>query len=137
MRKMAKNTVEKTDRVLEILVRESTLTLKQLEAIMFYYDNIDRKIVRNGYVEFKGNKVPKGAFFRTLNQAKNNIRKAIVTLLIMAYLGLIDINQLNIIMQLNNIMMQFKNREREVSEETLNAFLERLKNMIDLRKRVK
>ncbi|MEM3713187.1 MAG: hypothetical protein QXR97_06600 [Thermoproteota archaeon] len=134
---MAENTMEKTDRFLETLVKESNLTSKQLEAIMFYYDNIDRKIVRNGYVEFKGNKVPKGAFFRTLNQAKNNIRKAVVTLIIMAYLGLIDINQLNIIMQLNNIMMQFKSKEGEVSEELLKAFLERLKNTIDLRKRVK
>lgn len=134
---MVKNTVEKADKVLEILVKESTLTVKQLEAIMFYYDNIDHRIIKNGYVEFKGNRVSKGAFFRTLNQAKNNIRKAVVTLLIMAYLGLIDVNQLNIIMQLNNIMMQFKNREGEVSEEMLNTFIERLKNAVDLRKRVK
>lgn len=133
---MAENTVE-TDRIVETLVKESNLTLRQLEALVFYYSNIDRKIVKNGYVEFKGEKVPKGAFFRTLNQAKTNIRKAFVTLLIIAYLGLIDINQLNVIMQLNGIMMQLKDREGNVSEELLNAFLDKIKTTIDFRKRVK
>lgn len=133
---MAANSVE-TDKILEILVKESTLTLRQLEAIMFYYDNMNHKIVRKGYVEFKGSKVPKGAFFRTLNQAKTNIRKAVVTLLIMAYLGIIDINQLSIIMQLNDIMMQLRDNKGNISEELLKAFLEKLKNTIDLRKRVK
>jgi len=133
---MTKNVVE-TDNVVEMLVRESNLTLRQLEAVIFYYSNIDRKIIKDGYVEFKGEKVPKGAFFRILNQAKANIRKAFVTLLIMAYLGLIDINQLNVIMQLNGIMMQLKDREGRVSEELLNAFMEKIKTTIDFRKRVK
>jgi len=133
---MVENKME-TDRIVETLVKESTLTLRQLEAIMFYYDNIDRKIIKNGYVEFKGEKVPKGTFFRTLNQAKINVRKAVVTLLIMAYLGLMDINQLNAIIQLNGIMMQLKYKEKEVPEELLNSFLERIKNTVDFRKRVK
>lgn len=133
---MGEKTVE-TDKIVEILVKESTLTLRQLEAIMFYYDNIDHKIVKGGYVDFKGRKVPKGAFFRTLNQAKTNIRKAVVTLLIIAYLGLIDINQINVIMQLNGIMMQLKDREENVPEELLNALLEKIKTAVDFRKRVK
>ncbi|MCS7138775.1 MAG: hypothetical protein NZ873_01805 [Crenarchaeota archaeon] len=134
---MAEKTLEETDKFLKILVKESTLTPRQLEAIVFYYNNIDSNIVKNGYVEFKGNRVSKGAFFRTLNQAKTNIRKAIITLLIMAYLGLIDTNQLEIIIQLNSIMMQLKNRGEDVPEDVLNAFLERVKTAIDLRKRVK
>jgi hypothetical protein len=127
----------KTDKIIDALVKESTLTKRQLEAILFYYDNIDRKIVVNGYVEFDDKKVPKGAFFRTLNQAKTNIRKAIITLLIMSYLGFIDINQLSIIMQLNGIIMQLKERGEDVPGELMEAFLEKVKTAVDLRKRVK
>jgi len=134
---MAENMTNNIDKIVKTLVKESTLTLKQLEAIVFYHHNIDRKIVRNGYVEFNGTKIPKGSFFRTLNQAKTNIRKAVVTLLIMAYLGLIDANQLNIIMQLNSIMTQLKYKNEDIPEEMLQTFLETLKNAVGFRKRVK
>ncbi|MEM2100205.1 MAG: hypothetical protein QXP45_02550 [Thermoproteota archaeon] len=133
---MAENGGE-VDRIVEILLAESTLTPKQLKALLLYSENIDQKIVEEGTVEFDGKKVSKGAFFRTLNQAKTNVRRAIITLIIMSYIGLMDANQLDAIMQLNNIIMQLKEQDENTMEELITAFIEKLKTVIDLRKRVK
>ncbi len=124
---------EKTDRIVEKLLEESTLTLKQLKALLLYSDNIERKIVKGGYVELDGRKISKGAFFRTLSQAKKNVRKSVITLIIMAYMGLMDANQFSTIMQLTDIMMQIKEEEEDLS----NALVEKLKAIVELRKRVK
>lgn len=134
------NTLEngkEIDRILEVLLRESTLTPKQLKALVLYSSNIEHKIIEDGVVDFDGKKVSKGAFFRTLNQAKTNVRKAIITLIIMSYLGLIDLNQLNAIMQLNDVMMKLKGSKEDSIEELVKAFINRLKTIVDLRKRVK
>lgn len=133
---MAENGGE-VDRIVEILLAESTLTPKQLKALLLYSENIDQKIVEEGTVEFDGKKVSKGAFFRTLNQAKTNVRRAIITLIIMSYIGLMDANQLDAIMQLNNIIMQLKEQDENTMEELITAFIGKLKTVIDLRKRVK
>lgn len=133
---MAENGKE-VDRIVEILLAESTLTPKQLKALLLYSENIDQKIVEEGIVEFDGKKVSKGAFFRTLNQAKTNVRRAIITLIIMSYIGLMDANQLDAIMQLNNIIMQLKERDENTMEALITAFIEKLKTVVDLRKRVK
>jgi hypothetical protein len=133
---MAENGGE-ADRIVEILLTESTLTPKQLKALLLYSENMDQKIVEQGYVEFDGKKVSKGAFFRTLNQAKTNVRKAVITLIIMSYIGLMDVNQLDAIMQLNSIILQLKERDEATMEELISAFIEKLKTVIDLRKRVK
>ncbi|MGQ9478820.1 MAG: hypothetical protein ACUVQ0_02200 [Thermoproteota archaeon] len=127
----------KIDDLTQILVKESTLTLKQLKVLMLYYENLDKRIVKKGYVEFEGKNVSKGVFFNTLNQAKNNIRRAVITLILLSYLGLIDANQIDVIMQLSEIMMQFKNSVEKIPEEAIEAFLKRLKTVIDLRKRKK
>ncbi|MGC8832085.1 MAG: hypothetical protein ACP5PQ_05855 [Thermoproteota archaeon] len=133
---MAENGGE-VDRIVEILLSESALTPKQLKALLLYSENMDQKIVEEGYVEFDGKKVSKGAFFRTLNQAKTNVRRAVITLIIMSYIGLMDANQLDAIMQLNNIIMQLKEQDENTVEELVSAFIEKLKTVIDLRKRVK
>lgn len=133
---MVENSGE-VDRIVEILLKESTLTPKQFKALLLYSENMDQKIVEEGHVEFDGKKVSKGAFFRTLNQAKTNVRRAIITLIIMSYIGLMDANQLDAIMQLNSIIMQLKEQDENTMEELITAFIEKLKTVVDLRKRVK
>jgi len=129
---MAERAWEK-DIIVEKLLEESTLTLKQLKALLLYSDNMEQRIVKNGYVEFDGKKVPKGAFFRILSQAKKNVRRSVITLIMMAYLGLMDSNQFSAIMQITGIMMQIKEQDEGLTD----SLLEKLKDTIDIRKREK
>lgn len=123
----------KTDIMLEKLIEESNLTSKQLKALLLYSDNIEQRIVKNGYVDFDGKRIPKGVFYRILSQAKENVRKSVVTLIIMSYTGLMDTSQFSAIMQITDIMMQIKGQDEDVT----NALLEKLKAVVNIRKRAK
>jgi len=123
----------KTDIMLEKLIEESNLTSKQLKALLLYSDNIEQRIVKNGYVDFDGKRISKGVFYRILSQAKENVRKSVVTLIIMSYTGLMDTSQFSAIMQITDIMMQIKGQD----EDATNALLEKLKAVVNIRKRAK
>lgn len=123
----------KTDIIMEKLLEESNLTSKQLKALILYSNNIEQRIVENGRVYFDGKKIPKGAFFRILSQAKRNVRKSIITLILMSYIGLMDAEHFSAIMQITSIMMQIKSQD----EELIRALLEKLKATVDIRKRAK
>lgn len=123
----------KTDIIMEKLLEESNLTFKQLKALILYSNSIEQRIVENGYVNFDGKKIPKGAFFRILSQAKENVRKSIITLILMSYIGLMDAEHFSAIMQITSIMMQIKGQD----EDLIKALLEKLKATIDIRKRAK
>lgn len=123
----------KTDIIMEKLLEESNLTSKQLKALILYSNNIEQRIVENGCVYFDGKKIPKGAFFRILSQAKRNVRKSIITLILMSYIGLMDAEHFSAIMQITSIMMQIKSQD----EELIRALLEKLKATVDIRKRAK
>lgn len=123
----------KTDIMLEKLIEESNLTSKQLKALLLYSDNLEQRIVKNGYVDFDGKRIPKGAFYRILSQAKENVRKSVVTLIIMSYTGLMDASQFSAIMQITDIMMQIKGQNEDVT----NALLEKFKAIVNIRKRAK
>ncbi|MBO3753884.1 MAG: hypothetical protein FGF53_03280 [Candidatus Brockarchaeota archaeon] len=123
----------KTDIIMEKLLEKSNLTFKQLKALILYSNSIEQRIVENGYVNFDGKKIPKGAFFRILSQAKENVRKSIITLILMSYIGLMDAEHFSAIMQITSIMMQIKGQD----EDLIKALLEKLKATIDIRKRAK
>lgn len=123
----------KTDIIVEKLLEESNLTSKQLKALILYSNNIEQRIVENGHVDFDGKKIPKGAFFRILSQAKENVRKSIITLILMSYIGLMDAEHFSTIMQITSIMMQIKGQD----ETLIKTLLEKLKATIDIRKRAK
>lgn len=123
----------KTDIIIEKLLEESNLTSKQLKALILYSNSIEQRIVENGYVNFDGKKIPKGAFFRILSQAKENVRKSIITLILMSYIGLMDAEHFSAIMQITSIMMQIKGQD----EDLIKTLLEKLKATIDIRKRAK
>lgn len=123
----------KTDIIVEKLLEESNLTSKQLKALILYSNNIEQRIVENGHVDFEGKKIPKGAFFRILSQAKENVRKSIITLILMSYIGLMDAEHFSTIMQITSIMMQIKGQD----ETLIKTLLEKLKATIDIRKRAK
>ncbi|MBO3808302.1 MAG: hypothetical protein FGF50_01720 [Candidatus Brockarchaeota archaeon] len=123
----------KTDIIMEKLLEESNLTFKQLKALILYSNSIEQRIVVKGYVNFDGKKIPKGAFFRILSQAKENVRKSIITLILMSYIGLMDAEHFSAIMQITSIMMQIKGQD----EDLIKALLEKLKATIDIRKRAK
>ena len=74
----------------ESLVDESTLTRRQLEALRSYLQvSLGEMKYREAAASGPSKKVTVGSYFRTVRQARANVRKSIVTLLIGLWLGIV------------------------------------------------
>jgi len=81
------------DKFLSMLLRNSGLTDTQLDTILCYIviRRLDGKLEQM-LVARDGPRITKGSFLRTLKQARENLRKSIYSMLLLSYLGLIDVN---------------------------------------------
>jgi intein-encoded DNA endonuclease-like protein len=83
------------DPLTKTLLEKSNLTKIQLETFLIdiitdYLTDKNIRIEDKAKIRIKG-KISKGAFNRTLNQARKNIVSSICTLMLLGYLGLIDL----------------------------------------------
>ena len=74
------------DLIIAQLVKNSSLTDKQLATYLSYQSGLYKG--KSGTYNRLGHPVAKGSFHRTLQQARNNVRKAIVTLILLGYLDI-------------------------------------------------
>ena len=77
----------KNDPLIAQLVNNSSLTEKQLATYLSYQSG-QYKGERSGTYSRLGQPVAKGAFHRTLQQARNNVRRSIITLILLGYLDI-------------------------------------------------
>lgn len=82
----------KNDPIIAQLVKNSSLTYKQLATYLSYQSGQHKG--KSGIYNRLGQPVAKGAFHRTLQQARNNVRKAIVTLILLGYLDITNISDI-------------------------------------------
>jgi len=74
----------------ETLVDESTLTRRQLEALRSYLRvALGEMKYRQAAAGGPSKKVTVGSYFRTVRQARTNVRRSIVTLLIGVWVGVV------------------------------------------------
>lgn len=83
------------DPLIQILLDKSHLTKIQLDTYLldvFADEIIGKKLkyIEKARIRKKGKKISRGAFNRSLNQAKKNIIKSINTIFLLGYLGLFD-----------------------------------------------
>jgi len=82
-----------TDPIVSILQKNTHLTKKQLESLLL--DNAAAlsplpKLSYEAKAKFRPVPVSRGAFNRTLHQARRNIISSVYTMLLLAYLGLLE-----------------------------------------------
>lgn len=106
------------DPIVKILAKNSHLTKTQLETLLIdiLSENIASKTLKydeKARLRLTKAKISRGAFNRTLKQAKNNVVKAIYTMLLLGYLGLFESTTLDpyleIANKLNTYMEAYKN----------------------------
>jgi hypothetical protein len=128
------------DPIAKIMADNSHLTQTQLETLLIdiLSDNISGKSLKyaeKARLRLTKAKISRGAFNRTLKQAKENVTKSIYTVILLGYLGLFETTTLDpyleIANQLHTYLDAYKNA---VSEGTGPS--ERLKIMESLRKQL-
>jgi hypothetical protein len=108
-----------SDPIVKILLKKSNLTKIQLETILIdilaenmsskplnYYEKAKLRLSKGG--------VSRGAFNRTLRQAKNNIISSLYTVLLLGYLGFFGSSSLDGYIEVSNKLQSYINAYRDV-----------------------
>jgi hypothetical protein len=102
----------KNDSISKILSENSNLTKTQLETLLIdvLVENIfDTEINYEKKAGLRVLSVTRGAFNRTLRQARTNIIKSIYTILLLGYLGMFDDCSLYPYLEISNKLQKFMN----------------------------
>ena len=96
-----------SDPVAQIIARNSHLTKTQLETLLidFLADNIADHALKydeKASLRLTKAKLSRGAFNRTLKQAKENVTKSIFTILLLGYLGVFETTTLDPYLEIAN-----------------------------------
>lgn len=134
------------DPIVKILTKNSNLTKTQLETLLIdiLAENISGKSLKyDQKARLRLSAVSRGAFSRTLRQAKRNVIQAIYTILLLGYLGVFEDTRLDPYLEIANKLQTYMKAyrdlagKREINEylriintlrEELEASLEQLSN---------
>ncbi|MCW4006625.1 MAG: hypothetical protein NWF04_08560 [Candidatus Bathyarchaeota archaeon] len=109
------------DPVVKILAKNSQLTKTQLETLIIdvLAENISGKSLNydeKARLRLKKAKLSRGAFNRTLKQAKENIIKSIYTVLLLGYLGIFETTTLDPYLEIANKLKEYMEAHQDMPE---------------------
>ena len=117
----------------ERLVKESSLTSRQLESLMSYMRVASGEIrfrdaasiASSGRTKGAGKPLTIGSYYRTLTQARTNIRQSLVTVLIGMQLGVVKVEEVRKLFELVGV------GAKELSEYDQDRFIQVLGALLD------
>lgn len=110
------------DPIVKILSRNSHLTRTQLETLLIdiLSENVSGKALKyeeKAQLRLTKAKISRGAFNRTLKQAKDNVVKAIYTLLLLGYLGLFESTTLDPYLEIANKLKKYMEAYEDIPND--------------------
>jgi len=107
------------DPVVKILAKNSHLTKTQLETLLIdiLAENISGKQLKydeKARLRLSKAKISRGAFNRTLKQAKENVIKSIYTILLLGYLGVFEDTTLDPYLEIANKLHEFMEAYKDI-----------------------
>ncbi len=98
------------------------MTKKQLETLLIdlLAENVAQKRLKyeeKGRLRLEKAGVSRGAFNRTLRQARTNIIQAIYTMFLLGYLGVFDTTQLDPYLEVGNKLQRYMDAYREILDD--------------------
>ena len=121
---MVKENVQKwllqatNDPIVKILVRSSNLTQTQLETLLidFLASNLSYKSLKNeekARLRLSKAEISRGAFNRTLKQARSNVIQSMYTIILLGYLGLFENTRLEPYLEAANRIQHYVNAYKD------------------------
>lgn len=100
------------DQITKILVKNSNLTKIQIETLLidFLAENITEKRMKmeeKAKLRLTKAEISRGAFNRTLKQARKNVIQSIYTILLLGYLGIFDSTRLDPYIEIANKLQAY------------------------------
>ena len=113
----------KVNYIINDLSHKTSITKTQLDTLLSNIEGKKRNITLNNRVQLRDKKTIKiGAFLRSYEQAKFNIKSSIYTIILLQYLGLLTDDSLNLIIETSNIISQTDNEN--ISKESSDNILD-------------
>ena len=111
------------DPIVKILAKNSQLTKTQLETLLIdvLAENISGKYLKydeKASLRLTKAKISRGAFNRTLRQAKGNIVKAIYTVLLLGYLGIFESTTLDPYLEIANKLQKYVEAYKDIPNKS-------------------
>ncbi len=117
------------DLILRYLLERSSFTQAQLDTYLIDRITVNEKVNLKNKTAMRDRKnVSKGAFIRTLRQARVNLKRAIYTLILSEYLGLLEDKSIDRLLQISNLL---KNAKGVTSKEKLTEVIEIIDTIIE------
>jgi len=113
-----------SDPITTILAKKSHLTKTQLETLLIdvLSDNIVGKPLKydeKARLRLTKAKISRGAFNRTLKQAKDNVVKAIYTVLLLGYLGIFESTTLDPYLEIGNKLSTYMEAYKNMPNQSV------------------
>jgi hypothetical protein len=110
------------DPVAKILAKNSQLTKTQLETLLIDVlaeacSGNQLKYDEKATLRLTKTKISRGAFNRTLKQAKENVIKSIYTVLLIGYLGMLDTTTLDPYLEIANKLHDYVKAHQDIPEK--------------------
>jgi hypothetical protein len=120
-----------SDPIVKIIATNSHLTKTQLETLLIdiLSENFAGKTLKydeKAELRLTKAKISRGAFNRTLKQAKENVTKSIYTVILLGYLGVFDSTTLDPYLEIANKLHTYLQAYKSISNDGVDA-TERLK----------
>jgi len=117
VQKWLKNTIN--DPITKILAKNSNLTEIQIETLLidFLAENIAEKTIKmeeKARLRLTKAGISRGAFNRTLKQARRNVIQSIYTILLLGYLGIFDSARLDPYLEIANKLQAYLNAYKNI-----------------------
>jgi hypothetical protein len=111
------------DPIVKILAKNSHLTTTQLETLLIdiLSENISGKTLKydeKARLRLTKAKISRGAFNRTLKQAKENVIEAIYTVLLLGYLGIFESTTLDPYLEIANKLQSYMEAYKEMPKKS-------------------
>ena len=106
------------DPIVKILAKNSNLTKTQLETLLIdiLAENISGKSLKyDQKAKLRLSAVSRGAFNRTLRQARRNVIQSIYTILLLGYLGVFEDTRLDPYLEIANKLQTYMQAYRDVA----------------------
>jgi len=117
------------DSILNYLLERSSFTQAQLDTYLIDRTTANEKLELKDKTGMRDRKkVSKGAFIRTLRQAQGNLKRAVYTLILSEYLGLLEDESMVKLLQVSNLL---KGAEGVTSGDRLSKVIEVLEIIVE------
>jgi len=108
------------DPIVKILAKNSNLTKTQLETLLIdiLAENLSGKSLKyDQKAKLRLSAVSRGAFNRTLRQARQNVIQSIYTILLLGYLGVFEDTHLGPYLEIANKLQTYMKAHRDIAEK--------------------